>query len=239
MPVTTVLFDLDDTLFDHANTARAALAASTSQLALQLPLELEQLYQRYSELLEEMHPQVLAGQYSYQEARRIRFQRLLAPYNVFSTESEADQFASFHYTHYQRLRHPVPGALSLLKALQPKYRVGIITNNRTAEQQDKLRFLGMDGLIDALITSEEVGVTKPNPRIFQVALQRLQAQPEQTVVVGDNWLADVEGAKAVGIRPVWLNRFGAVAPDPGVVEINSLEPLAYTLQALVGSTPPS
>ena len=206
---TTVLFDLDDTLFDHAATARSALAASTSQLPFASEIELDALYNRYSELLEEIHPLVLVGRYSYLEARRLRFQRLLAPYGALTTEAAADEFAQFHYTHYRALRQPVAGALELLEALKPQYRIGIVTNNRTAEQEDKLHYLGMSHLVDALITSEDVGVPKLDPHIFQVAMQRLNAEPTVTVMVGDNWNADVVGALAVGIRPLWLNRFGS------------------------------
>jgi FMN phosphatase YigB (HAD superfamily) len=91
-------------------------------------------------------------------------------------------------------------------------------------------------LVDALITSEDVGVLKPDPAIYQVALQRLQASPAQTVMVGDNWSADVLGALAVGIRPVWLNRFGAARLLPHVAELTSLEPLAEVYHYLTQSS---
>ncbi|MBO0359250.1 HAD family hydrolase [Hymenobacter sp. BT186] len=231
---TTILFDLDDTLFDHANTARAALANSTTGLPEFQAVDLEVLYQQYSEILEEIHPRVLAGEFTPVEARRLRFQRLLAPYGYATTLDELDLFVVQHYGSYQRLRRPVPGALELLHALKPHYRIGIVTNNRTAEQQEKLAQLGMTHLIDALITSEDVGVPKPNPHIYQVALERLQSRAPETVMVGDNWTADVIGALEAGIRPLWLNRFGATRPLPHVEEITSLEPLAATLLAITG-----
>ncbi|MGI4762193.1 MAG: HAD family hydrolase [Janthinobacterium lividum] len=232
-PVTTVLFDLDDTLFDHAATARAALAATAAGRAALCAVPLETLYQRYSELLEEMHPRVMAGEMPYLAAREQRFQRLLAPYEGSLSGAEGQWVAEQHYGHYQRLRRPVPGALALLQALKPVVKIGIVTNNRTAEQQEKLRFLGMDSLVDALITSEAVGVLKPDPAIYQVALTQLGARPAQTVMVGDNWRADVLGSLAVGIRPVWLNRFGAARPLPPVAELASLEPLEETYRHLI------
>jgi putative hydrolase of the HAD superfamily len=233
-PVTTILFDLDDTLFDHANTARAALATSTAGLPEFAGADLEALYQQYSEILEEMHPRVLAGEYTYEEARRLRFQRLLAPYGVANTDTTMANFVQQHYGQYQRLRHPIAGALPLLEALKPHYKIGIVTNNRTAEQQEKLQHLGMTPLVDALITSEEVGVAKPNPRIFQVALERLHSRADATVMVGDNWHADIIGALAVGIRPVWLNRTASLRPLAHVEEITSLEPLAEVLLKIIG-----
>ncbi|TDN39242.1 hypothetical protein A8B98_18445 [Hymenobacter sp. UV11] len=214
-------------------TARAALAATAANRPTLQQVPVEDLYQRYSELLEELHPQVMTGRISYLEARQLRFQQLLAPYEPATAGAAATQVAEQHYTHYQQLRQPVAGALALLQRLKPTYQIGIVTNNRTAEQEEKLRHLGMRGLVDALITSEGVGVLKPDPAIYEVALRRLGASPAQTVMVGDNWQADVLGALAVGIRPVWLNRTGAARPLPHVAELTSLEPLEEVYTTLV------
>ena len=232
--ITTILFDLDDTLFDHMGTARAALATTASGRPTLQGVPVEMLYQHYSELLEELHPLVMMGRISYLEARQQRFARLLAPYEPAASGAEAAQLAEQHYGHYQQLRRPLAGALALLQALKPAYKIGIVTNNRTAEQQEKLRHLGMRHLVDALITSEDVGVLKPDPAIYQQALQRLGAAPAETVMVGDNWQADVVGALAVGIRPVWLNRLEVARPLPEVAELTSLEPLAAVYQVVTG-----
>jgi HAD superfamily hydrolase (TIGR01549 family) len=231
--ITTILFDLDDTLFDHIGTARATLAATAASRATLHGVPVKDLYARYSELLEELHLQVMTGRISYLEARQQRFARLLAPYEPAASAEAVGEFAEQYYGHYQQLRRPVAGALALLQALKPGYKIGIVTNNRLAEQQEKLRHLGMSELVDALITSEEVGVLKPDPRIYQVALERLGAEAAQTVMVGDNWQADVVGALAVGIRPLWLNRTGAVRPLPHVAELTSLEPLAEVYRQLI------
>ncbi len=233
MVITTILFDLDDTLFDHIGTARATLAAMAAGRPALRGVPVEDLYARYSELLEELHLQVMTGRISYQEARQQRFARLLVPYEPTVSAEAAYEFAQYYYGHYQQLRRPVAGALALLQALKPKHKIGIVTNNRLAEQQEKLRYLSMSELVDALITSEEVGVLKPDARIYEVALARLGASPAQTVMVGDNWQADVVGALAAGIRPLWLNRTGAARPLPHVAEVTSLEPLAEVLRQLL------
>jgi HAD superfamily hydrolase (TIGR01509 family) len=231
---TTILFDLDDTLFDHAATARASLRASAEPLPFFADVDFEEFYQLYSDLLEEYHPLLMAGQFSVAEARRLRFERLLKPFWPAAQANDIEVFVHVNLGHYPRLRQPVAGALALLQALKPDYRIGIVTNNRTEEQVEKLAFLQMTPLVDALITSEEVGVLKPDPRIFEEALRRLDACPEETVLVGDNWHADVLGALAVGIRPLWLNRFGARQPVAYVEEIASFEPLAAVLPLITG-----
>ncbi|MDO7851916.1 HAD family hydrolase [Hymenobacter convexus] len=231
--LTTVLFDLDDTLFDHIATARASLRASAAPLPFFQTVDFEPFYQLYSELLEEYHALLMAGRYSYDEARRLRFERLLTPYWPAATPGEVDDFVRANQLHYPLMRQPVTGARALLQALKPDYRIGIVTNNRTAEQEEKLAFLGMTDLVDALVTSEEVGVPKPDAQIFEVAMQRLGARPSETVLVGDNWRADVLGALAVGIRPVWVNRLGAARPLPHVAEISTFEPLEDALRKII------
>ena len=237
LPITTILFDLDDTLFDHMGTARAALAATAAGWPALQVVPVETLYQHYSELLEELHPLVMTGRLSYLDARQQRFARLLTPYDPTLTPTDVAHLAAQHYGYYQQQRRPVAGALALLQALKPGYKIGIVTNNRTAEQHDKLRHLGMAELVDALITSEEAGVLKPDPAIYHLALARLGATPAQAVMVGDNWLADVVGARAAGIRPVWLNRLGVARPQAAVAELTSLEPLAGVWRALAGLPP--
>lgn len=235
--ITTVLFDLDDTLFDHMGTARAAIAATAAAQPALRTADVEVLYSHYSELLEELHAAALVGRYTFEQARQLRFERLLGPYGVGAVE--AGHIAGQHYGHYQQLRRPLPGALALLQALRPHYRIGVVTNNRQAEQEEKLRHLGMWHYVDALVTSEEVGQPKPAPRIFEVALARLGAQPAETVMVGDNWQADVVGALAVGIRPLWLNRLGVGRPLAHVAELISLEPLEEVLRHLAAVSPKS
>ncbi|MBT2559040.1 HAD family hydrolase [Hymenobacter sp. ISL-91] len=233
----TILFDLDDTLYDHTATARAALAATAAGRTSLRGVPAEALYQRYSDLLEEMHPRVMRGELDYLTARELRFRQLLAPYESGPTAGSLAQLAEEHYGHYRQFRQPVPGALALLQRLKPDFGIGVVTNNRTTEQEEKLDLLGMSGLVDALITSEAVGVLKPDPAIYHVALQRLRARPAETVMVGDNWVADVVGAQAVGIRPVWLNRTGAARLLPKVAELDSLEPLEQVYAVLTTAGP--
>ncbi len=101
-----------------------------------------------------------------------------------------------------------------MAAIKRRASLGIVSNNLLDEQQEKLRVCGLDELVDALVVSEEAGVSKPDPAIFRVALDRLRVRADETVMIGDSWAADVEGARAAGIRAIWFNPAGAAAPDP-------------------------
>jgi putative hydrolase of the HAD superfamily len=92
--------------------------------------------------------------------------------------------------------------------------------------------------VDVLVVSEEAGVSKPHPRIFEIALERAGAGPPEAVMLGDSWRNDVEGARAAGIRAVWFNRDGRDAPDPAVPVVRSLVPSAETWRVIFGEAGP-
>ena len=125
------------------------------------------------------------------------------------------------------------GAVELLAALHGRVSTGVVTNNVAAEQRQKIAACGFGPLLDAVVISEEAGMTKPDPRIFRMALDAARPRrPGTTVMIGDAWDTDIVGARAAGIRPIWFNRFGAVSPDRSVTEIRSLVPLSSVLSVL-------
>jgi putative hydrolase of the HAD superfamily len=133
----------------------------------------------------------------------------------------------------------VPGALALLRGLKGKAKVGIVSNNLEDEQREKLRYCGMDGLVDFLVTPDRVGAAKPDRLIFQAALARLDCSPQQAVMVGDSWEDDILGAQGAGIRAVWFNRWGLPPPyHDGVVELSSFQPAEPVLELLLNGKPP-
>ena len=226
MAITAVLFDLDDTLFDHWACTRAALADLRERLPLLGRMPVGEVETEHRRLLEDLHLRVLAGGITVDQARVERFRRLLAFAGEAAGEEAAVDAAAAYRAAYLAHWRPVEGALELLEALHGQVLTGIVTNNVASEQRQKIAACGFGPLLDAVIISEEAGVTKPDPRIFRMALDQLGCQAGETVMIGDAWGTDIEGARAAGIRPVWFNRFGAASPDPGVTEIHSLAPLS-------------
>jgi putative hydrolase of the HAD superfamily len=92
--------------------------------------------------------------------------------------------------------------------------------------------------VDVLIVSEEVGLSKPDPGIFQMALDRLNVHAEDAVMVGDSWTADVAGARACGMRAFWFNPLRLPCPDPelGVAELHAWVPTADVARLLLASS---
>ena len=198
-----VLFDLDDTLFDHRRASAIALAAMHAAHAPDLPFAAFAL--RHAEALEVFHQRFLTGELSLDEARVARMQTLFAMFDRPIDAVSAGRAARLYREQHQANRRLVAGARELLEVLSDHCRLGIVTNNSTIEQTGKLRALDISNYFDTVIISEEVGVTKPDPRIFAIALERIGAQAREAVFVGDSWDNDIGGALAAGLAAVWLN----------------------------------
>lgn len=230
-----VLFDLDDTLFDHAGCARKALTAVQSSHASLRTVSFDALEREHATLLEQLHTDVMLGRVPLEEARRERFRRLVVACGADASDGLAAHLASTYRDVYRQSRQPIAGAARLLTAVREHAaRVGIVSNNLLDEQLDKLRACGLEALVDALVVSEEVGVSKPDPEIFRVALDRLACAPADAVMVGDSWNADVVGARAAGIRAVWFNPRRISRPEGGdpIPEVHVFEPVSHAMRII-------
>ena len=236
-PPKAVLFDLDDTLFDHRRSASGAVEAIRRVEPALASASDEEVNQANREILEEIHLRVLSGEIDVDQAREERMFRLLERFGGDATQADAVRLA-FHYRQaYQSIREVVPGSHALLAELRHRnYRLAVVTNNMTAEQEEKMRTLRLSSLVDELVVSEAIGVSKPDAKIFRVALEWLGVRPEQTVMVGDSWSSDIVGAVGVGIPAVWYNPLRHEVPDttlPLAGQIHALEPtteIADTIQ---------
>jgi len=139
----------------------------------------------------------------------------------------------------RRKRHVVYDDVEpALEALGRAFRLGLLSNGVPDLQREKIEGSGIEKYVVEIVISGEVGVGKPDPRIFEIILNRLGIQPQEAVMVGNSLRSDIGGAQAVGMKAVWLNRDGksrdeSVVPD---LEIRGLEELRETLQqgALLG-----
>jgi len=209
-----VLFDMDDTIFDHSLTCRDALASLRQEVPLLRRRPTDELWAEYGRLLELVQPEIARGTRTIDEARTARFGELARFCGGSATVAEARDWSRRYRAHYQSRRRLVPGARRLLERLHGRAVIGVVTNNSVAEQEEKVAHFGLEGLLDFMLVSEGVGVSKPDPQIFSLALERAAAEPEEAVMLGDSWENDVRGARGVGIPAVWFNRFGRPPPEP-------------------------
>jgi putative hydrolase of the HAD superfamily len=116
---------------------------------------------------------------------------------------------------------PFPEVAGTLLVLRDRGTRLVVASNWDVSLHDVLRDTGLDVLLDGVVTSAELGVAKPDPALFAHALALAGAAPDEALHVGDDPVADVEGARAAGITPVFLARDGEPAPA-GVRSVSSL-----------------
>jgi len=124
---------------------------------------------------------------------------------------------------------PIDGAPAVLRQLRAAgLRLAVVSNAEGRVEQD-LAEAGYSGLFETVVDSHLVGVAKPDPRIFRIALERLGARAGQAVYVGDVPAYDVEGARAAGIAPILVDPLGLHGELAGVHRIRSLQELPALL----------
>jgi len=164
----TVLFDLDDTLFDHQYCSRSGLIALQARHAGLCSKPLADLQAEHLRLLNETHVQVMQGALLPLQARVERLRRLFAWCGEDVAEDVADEAAGIYRQAYEAARRAVPGSEPLLRALRARgVKIAIVTNNFVAEQQEKLvDVMGARGAgIRRVIWLNRYGLTCPDPTL--------------------------------------------------------------------------
>ncbi|GAA3738302.1 HAD family hydrolase [Leifsonia bigeumensis] len=228
-----VLFDLDDTIFAHAEAVGLGVTAHRSALggAFADADETTEL-DRWHALEEEHYHRYLAGEIDFFEQRRARVRGFVAPYGVELDDAAADRWYSDYYLEYERawaLHDDALPCLETLKRAIPGVRFGVVTNGELEYQSLKVTAVGLDGLFEHLIASGELDFAKPDARIFEHACSIFEVEPASAAYVGDRLHTDAIGATSAGLTGVWLDRQGtATAEDlsaataSGVLVIRSL-----------------
>ncbi len=157
-------------------------------------------------------------------------------WNGLHLNGERDPLGTIITDFLDGMRWHVERNRKLLVRLRERYKLGIVSNfygnlDRVCED------LGILDLFDCTVDSSHVGVVKPDPRIFQAALDRMHIRPDQAVFIGDNPGRDMEGAKGLGMPHIWLagedteRRRPCCPGDPVIATLDGLEPLLLDGQA--------
>jgi putative hydrolase of the HAD superfamily len=224
--IRAAIFDLDDTLLDHTTAIRAAVAglyADRAELAQKYPTEA--LFQdAWTEAQDRHYPSYLRGTVSHAEQKILRIRELWDQLANLDTTGCFEIYDLFQ-AHYAKNWKIFPDALPCLEALAP-LRLGLISNGWGRQQREKLKLEGLEKKFGLIAISSEVGMAKPDPRIFRMACAALSVSPSEAIYIGDIYEMDVQGAQRAGLLPVWLRRRAEHLENPGVRTIRSLNELA-------------
>ena len=203
--MTAVLFDLDGTL--HNRSAGLRVFASDHAWRLGVPMnDREKFVDRFLEL--DANGKVWKD-VVYAQLRR----------EFESSSWPSTELLEEHYVRdFPRFAVEEPGSTALLQTLNGRrVQVGIVTNGRSDLQRSVIEALRFNPLVNTIVVSEEVGYRKPQREIYELALASLASDPRETMMVGDDPVADIEGAVMLGIYPIAFRcasaGFGCFAED--------------------------
>ena len=217
-----ILFDLDDTLWDFKANSRIAMCEIFNDYKLINFFDsFESFYDIYMVKNHQLWEQYAKGEVTKEY---LSLERFLYPLRTVGIENKtlAKQLGEDFLQRTTLQTQLVDGALDLLNYLKDKYTLSIISNGFVEVQYTKLRQSGLLPYFSHIFLSEEIGYQKPDIRFFQTVLHKLCAKNTESVVIGDNFQTDIEGAKTANIHSIFYNKTASelsdVLPDISVVD---------------------
>lgn len=199
-----ILIDLDDTLLDFHTANRRAVAALTEELNLAS----DTVFDEYQAVNHACWAALERGEMDQETLHVERFRRFLASKNRADDPARtADRFAEL----LGRQSMEIPGAYEMLRAIAARRPVVFLSNGITAIQRARLSRSRLTEFAAKVVISQEAGVSKPDPRIFEIALDG--TAPERALMIGDGIKSDVLGANRAGVDVCWFNPAGKALPE--------------------------
>ena len=201
--VKDVFFDLDHTLWDFDKNSMLAFKRVFKKFKINI--EFDAFLKIYEPINLEYWKKYREDKVSKENLRR---GRLIDSFNFFDliyTTEKIDKIADAYIQELPNDNHLFEGALEILDYLTLKYKLHIITNGFEEVQYKKLKNSGIVHFFSTVTTSEEVGVKKPNSKVFLTALKKANSIPEESVMIGDSLEADILGANNIGMQTIFYN----------------------------------
>lgn len=198
-----LFFDLDRTLWDFERNSKAALEILFEQLELRNDIRSFQTFHtQYKKINAELWYQYAKGEISKENLRTKRFERTLLKFNIDNLPL-AQKLGDGYIETSPYQTNLFPETIETLESLKKDdFQLHIITNGFKEVQYIKLKNSGLIDYFDVILCSEEVGKSKPNPEVFQFALEKAKAEKKESLMIGDDYHADIIGAEKFGIQSI-------------------------------------
>ncbi len=199
-----IYFDLDDTLLDHKKAEQNGLADVHKHFDVFNGIQLDELIDVYHDINRGLWEKYGKGEIDRHILHRRRFEETFVELGVeASLYAEAGKvYMNYYRNHWEW----VEGAKEAFEAIRLKYQTGIITNGFAETQWLKIDQFGFKKTTSQIVISEEVGVMKPHPKIFDHSTDLVGINRKDILYVGDSLSSDVRGGKAAGWQVAWFTK---------------------------------
>lgn len=217
--ITDIFFDLDHTLWDF--DTNSALTFEAIFKKSHPTIEIEKFIEQYVPI-----NQACWKLYQYDKITHdeLRYNRLKFSFDALNYDISDEQIDSIAHEYIQGLpenNNLFEGTYEILAYLSTNYRLHIITNGFADVQYKKINNSNLGGYFQTITNSEMAGVKKPNPIIFEHALDLAKAKKESSVMIGDCLEADVQGALDAGLAAIFFNANKIEVPE-NIIYVNHL-----------------
>ncbi len=212
--IEVVLFDLDDTLHDDTASFTQAAHRAAADVAAEHKIDAAALADAYIEEAFAFWGELTAAQLNRRVAniRQQLWAKALARLGIVD-DGLAERCARAFNTYRREYLTVFPGVLELLRSLRDDgKRIGLVTNGFAETHHEKITLLKIRDFFDAIFVADEIGMVKPDPRLFTHACTVLGASPRESAMVGDRYERDILGAIEAGLFTIWVNVRGEELP---------------------------
>ena len=202
--IKAILFDVDDTLYNREKAQYLVLDKIVEKLPQVFgKLSKDRILEAFLESDRISETDWEAGRHM-DDIRDYRSKLFLNALNI-STDY-AGQITDAYLREYPYINAPVEGAEELVKTASRRFKTGVISNSMPDVQYQKIKTLGMQDYFSCIVLATEIGLKKPDPRIFLHTAKQLQLPPGKCLYIGDNYENDIVGAKGAGMKTCWFHR---------------------------------
>ena len=196
-----IIFDADETLFDFKKSERKAFKNAMLEIGIQYDENYHlKIYQGINTAIWKEFEEGLITQ---EKLKVERFERL---FNKLNIEFDASEFAKSYMKHLADGSFLLDDSIELVETLHNNYTLSIVTNGLTSVQEKRIRKSVIANYFKDIVISEEIGVSKPNPKIFEHALENIsQADKSKVLMIGDSLTSDIQGGINFEIDTCWYN----------------------------------
>ena len=142
------------------------------------------------------------------ESTKKAFKGVLTEYNIHPSNEDYHWFKEMYYKNHKIYVKLFPETMGIIKYLRNhgSIHIGIISDIDNDYQDFQFNVFGIKEMFDSITTSEEVRSYKPEPKIFQMALNKASCQAEESIIIGDSYKKDIIGGKNMGMSTIWINK---------------------------------
>lgn len=206
MPYKFIYFDLDDTLLDHRSAEAAALNDVYHYFSLFEEISPDKLVDIYHEVNTRQWSLYSSGDIVREELQRNRFEQTLKQLEL--DKSRYQEVGEYYMQCYRNHWQWIDGAKDAYQRVLKSYPVGILTNGFAETQELKFEKFELYNSADHVVISEEVGVLKPDPKVFEHATKLADVDPENILYIGDSFTSDIIGGSQFGWNTAWYTTNG-------------------------------